>query len=304
MRAAIVPKVLPRLVERFCNDLWLIQGLADSTVAAYRADILKFNGWLDANQSTLLQDVSIDEVASWLASLQVRGISARTVARRISSLRRFYSFLIESRLLTADPTMLLMSPRFPDRIPNTPSQGDMENLLDITDLNSHAGLRDKSLLELLYATGIRASELSCLKIENIDFKQRTLHIVGKGERERLVVYGEESAFWLDLYLSRSRPAFRRDYRNSNVFLTTRGRQIRTEAIRLIVRKHAAVNNIERQMSTHSLRHAFATHLLDAGADLRSIQKLLGHVSISTTQIYTRVANKRKRELHAAKHPRY
>lgn len=304
MRAAIVPKVLPRLVERFCNDLWLIQGLADSTVAAYQADILKFNGWLDANQSTLLQDVSIDEVASWLASLQVRGISARTVARRISSLRRFYSFLIESRLLTADPTMLLMSPRFPDRIPNTPSQGDMENLLDITDLNSHAGLRDKSLLELLYATGIRASELSCLKIENIDFKQRTLHIVGKGERERLVVYGEESAFWLDLYLSRSRPAFRRDYRNSNVFLTTRGRQIRTEAIRLIVRKHAAVNNIERQMSTHSLRHAFATHLLDAGADLRSIQKLLGHVSISTTQIYTRVANKRKRELHAAKHPRY
>ena len=304
MRAAIVPKVLPRLVERFCNDLWLIQGLADSTVAAYRADILKFNGWLDANQSTLLQDVSIDEVASWLASLQVRGISARTVARRISSLRRFYSFLIESRLLTADPTMLLMSPRFPDRIPNTPSQGDMENLLDITDLNSHAGLRDKSLLELLYATGIRASELSCLKIENIDFKQRTLHIVGKGERERLVVYGEESAFWLDLYLSRSRPAFRRDYRNSNVFLTTRGRQIRTEAIRLIVRKHAAVNNIERQMSTHSLRHAFATHLLDAGADLRSIQKLLGHVSISTTQIYTRVANKRQRELHTDKHPRY
>lgn len=304
MRAAIVPKVLPRLVERFCNDLWLIQGLADSTVAAYRADILKFNGWLDANQSTLLQDVSIDEVASWLASLQVRGISARTVARRISSLRRFYSFLIESRLLTADPTMLLMSPRFPDRIPNTPSQGDMENLLDITDLNSHAGLRDKSLLELLYATGIRASELSCLKIENIDFKQRTLHIVGKGERERLVVYGEESAFWLDLYLSRSRPAFRRDYRNSNVFLTTRGRQIRTEAIRLIVRKHAAVNNIERQMSTHSLRHAFATHMLDAGADLRAIQKLLGHASISTTQIYTRVANKRQRELHTDKHPRY
>jgi len=303
MRTAIVPKVLPPLVEQFCNDLWLIQGLSDSTVAAYRADILKFNGWLDANSNTQLQNVTADEITSWLASLLERGISAKTVARNIASLRRFYSFLIEARLLTADPTILLMKVRLPERIPNTPSRGDMVSLLDITDLNSYAGLRDKSLLELLYATGLRASELSCLKIENINFKQRTLHIVGKGERERLVVYGEESAFWLDLYLSRSRPALRLDYRNSHVFLTTRGRQIRTEAIRLIVKKHAATNNVERPMSTHSLRHAFATHLLDAGADLRVIQMLLGHASISTTQIYTRVANKRKHELHAAKHPR-
>jgi integrase/recombinase XerD len=156
---------------------------------------------------------------------------------------------------------------------------------------------------MLYATGLRSAELANIKLGDIDFKNRVIRICGKGNKQRLVVFGEEASFWLDLYLSRSRPAMRRDYRCNDVFLSIRGRQISTGALRLVVKKHAFNNKIEKPMSTHSLRHAFATHLLDAGADLRVIQMLLGHACISTTQIYTFVSTKRVRKLHANSHPR-
>ena len=296
-------KCLPAAVEQFCNELWLVHGLADTTIAAYRADLLSFSSWLSCHNGKTLLQALIQDIDQWLASLLDRKISARSVARYAASLRRFYQYLVSNDLVSQDPTASIRKIKIPQKLPNPPTQDEVASLLDITDLNSHQGLRDKALLELLYATGLRAAELSGLKVGDIDFRNRVIRVCGKGNKERLVVYGEEAAFWLDLYLSRSRPAFRRDYRCNYVFLSVRGKKLNTGTLRLVVKKHAETNSIVRPLSTHSIRHAFATHLLDAGADLRVIQKLLGHACISTTQIYTFVATKRLVTLHAKSHPR-
>ena len=302
MGSAKSKSLLP-FVEQFSNELWLVHGLADRTIDAYRADLINFGSWLTQhNGKTLLQVQNLD-IEAWLASLLERKISARSVARYTASLRRFYQYLLTNGQVVQDPTMRLGKIKIPHRLPNTPTQDDVASLLDITDLNSHQGLRDKAMLELLYATGIRATELSDLKVEDFDFKNRVIRVCGKGNKERLVVYGEEAAFWLDLYLSRSRPALRQHYLCDHVFLSVRGKKISTGVLRLVVKKHASNKGIERPLSTHSLRHAFATHLLDAGADLRVIQELLGHACISTTQIYTFVATKRLVALHSMFHPR-
>lgn len=290
-------------MEQFCNDLWLSHGLADKTIAAYRADLIGFSSWLSRHNGKTLLQAQILDIDDWLASLLERKISPRSVARYSSTLRRFYRYLVSNDLVSQDPTASIRNIKIPRRLPNTPTQDEVASLLDIADLNSHQGLRDKALLELLYATGLRAAELSGLEIGDIDFRNRVIRVCGKGNKERLVVYGEEASFWLDLYLSRSRPAFRRDSRCNYVFLSVRGKKLNTGTLRLVVRKHAENNSIVRPLSTHSIRHAFATHLLDAGADLRVIQELLGHACISTTQIYTFVATKRVIELHTKFHPR-
>lgn len=296
-------KCLPAYMEQFCNDLWLSHGLADKTIAAYRADLIGFSSWLSRHNGKTLLQAQILDIDDWLASLLERKISPRSVARYSSTLRRFYRYLVSNDLVSQDPTASIRNIKIPRRLPNTPTQDEVASLLDIADLNSHQGLRDKALLELLYATGLRAAELSGLEIGDIDFRNRVIRVCGKGNKERLVVYGEEASFWLDLYLSRSRPAFRRDSRCNYVFLSVRGKKLNTGTLRLVVRKHAENNSIVRPLSTHSIRHAFATHLLDAGADLRVIQELLGHACISTTQIYTFVATKRVIELHTKFHPR-
>ncbi|MGA9163986.1 MAG: site-specific tyrosine recombinase XerD [Thiobacillus sp.] len=296
-------KCLPAYMEQFCNDLWLSHGLADKTIAAYRADLNGFSSWLSRHNGKTLLQAQILDIDEWLVSLLERKISPRSVARYSSTLRRFYRYLVSNDLVSQDPTASIRNIKIPRRLPNTPTQDEVASLLDIADLNSHQGLRDKALLELLYATGLRSAELSGLEIGDIDFRNRVIRVCGKGNKERLVVYGEEAAFWLDLYLSRSRPAFRRDYRCNYVFLSVRGKKLNTGTLRLVVRKHAENNSIVRPLSTHSIRHAFATHLLDAGADLRVIQELLGHACISTTQIYTFVATKRVIELHTKFHPR-
>jgi integrase/recombinase XerD len=290
-------------MEQFCNDLWLSHGLADKTIAAYRADLIGFSSWLSRHNGKTLLQAQILDIDEWLASLLERKISPRSVARYSSTLRRFYRYLVSNDLVSQDPTASIRNIKIPRRLPNTPTQDEVASLLDIADLNSHQGLRDKALLELLYATGLRSAELSGLEIGDIDFRNRVIRVCGKGNKERLVVYGEEASFWLDLYLSRSRPAFRRDSRCNYVFLSVRGKKLNTGTLRLVVRKHAENNSIVRPLSTHSIRHAFATHLLDAGADLRVIQELLGHACISTTQIYTFVATKRVIELHTKFHPR-
>lgn len=290
-------------MEQFCNDLWLSHGLADKTIAAYRADLIGFSSWLSRHNGKTLLQAHILDIDEWLASLLERKISPRSVARYSSTLRRFYRYLVSNNLVSQDPTASIRNIKIPRRLPNTPTQDEVASLLDIADLNSHQGLRDKALLELLYATGLRSAELSGLEIGDIDFRNRVIRVCGKGNKERLVVYGEEASFWLDLYLSRSRPAFRRDSRCNYVFLSVRGKKLNTGTLRLVVRKHAENNSIVRPLSTHSIRHAFATHLLDAGADLRVIQELLGHACISTTQIYTFVATKRVIELHTKFHPR-
>lgn len=290
---------IPVWIEQFINHLWLVENLADSTTVSYRSDLLVFNDWLTQNGYDLLK-VQPGVIELWLAS---RRASPRTVARRQIVLKRFYGFLKSRGQIESDPTRLLVRPRIPPRLPDVPSGSDMAALLDITALNSMTGLRDKAMLELLYATGLRASELSALEMNALNHHTRTIRIQGKGDRERLVMYGEEAAFWLDLYVSRARPALKHGSRENHIFLSTRGKPMRVEAIRLVVKKHAALNRIARRMTTHSVRHAFATHLLDAGADIRSIQLLLGHASISTTQIYTHVTTKKKLLIHQDRHPR-
>jgi len=216
-------KCLPAAVEHFCNELWLVHGLADATIAAYRADLLSFSSWLSTHNGKTLLQALIQDIDEWLASLLDRKISARSVARYTASLRRFYQYLVSNDLVSQDPTASIRKIKIPQKLPNPPTQDEVASLLDITDLNSHQGLRDKALLELLYATGLRAAELSGLKVGDIDFRNRVIRVCGKGNKERLVVYGEEAAFWLDLYLSRSRPAFMRDYHCNYVFLRCEAR---------------------------------------------------------------------------------
>ena len=293
---------IPVWIDQFINHLWLVESLADSTTASYRSDLLVYNDWLIQNGHDLLK-AQPDVIEKWLEVRFARRASPRTVARDQIVLKRFYGFLKTRGRIDVDPTLQLVKPRIPRSLPDAPSSSDMVSLLDITELNSLTGLRDKAMLELLYATGLRASELSALEMNDLNHQTRTIRVQGKGERERLVMYGEEAAFWLDLYVSRARPALRHEYRENHIFLSTRGKPMRVEAIRLVVKKHAESSSIERRMTTHSVRHAFATHLLDAGADLRSIQMLLGHASISTTQIYTQVTTKKKLLIHKSRHPR-
>ncbi|WP_298609629.1 tyrosine recombinase [uncultured Thiobacillus sp.] len=293
---------IPVWIDQFINHLWLVESLADSTTSSYRSNLLVYNDWLTQNGHDLLK-ARPDVIEQWFAFRFARRASPRTVVRDQIVLKRFYGFLKSQGKIDVEPTLHLVKPHIPRSLPDTPSSSDMVSLLDITELNSLSGLRDKAMLELLYATGLRASELSALEMNDLNHQTRTIRVKGKGERERLVMYGEEAAFWLELYVSRARPALRREYRESHIFLSTRGKPIRVEAIRLVVKRHAESNCIERRMTTHSVRHAFATHLLDAGADLRAIQKLLGHASISTTQIYTQVTTKRKLLIHQSRHPR-
>lgn len=263
---------------------------------------MTFHAWLSERGKTC-GDVRLEDVTAWMAVLKDKELHPRTVARRQASLKSFYRFLGEIGEVHEDPTARLISPVVPRGLPYAPSHADVASLLDIAELNSYPGLRDKALLELLYATGLRASEISGLQINDLEHERRFIRILGKGGRERLVVYGEEAAFWVNLYVSRARPALRRDYKCDALFLTSRGNRMCVEAIRVVVKKHALANNLTDRISTHSLRHAFATHLLDAGADLHVIQALLGHASITTTQIYTSVSSRRLTMLHALNHPR-
>lgn len=293
---------IPYWIEQFSSDLWLTKGYTDATVAAYRSDLSGFHRWLETRGKSCLEVVE-DDISAWLAALHEKTLNPRTVARRLASLKSFYRFLVKVGKVSEDPTLRLSKPQLPRSLPNTPTNADVASLLDITELNSYTGLRDKALLELLYATGLRASEVSGLMMNDLEQENRAIRILGKGERERLVVYGEEAAFWVNLYISRARPALRQDNKCDTLFLSARGKRMRVEAIRLIVRKHAKNNNVSRPISTHSLRHAFATHLLDGGADLRAIQILLGHASITTTQIYTSVSSRRRSAIHKRNHPR-
>lgn len=294
---------LPAPIAEFIDHLWLVENLADATTASYRSDLLIFHDWLIRNSEDLLK-VRPQTFERWQAFRYERGISAKTVARDLIVLKRFYGFLRKRGQIEDDPTLNLVIPCITRGIPVVPSSSEMNELLDIVNLNSLTGLRDKSMLELLYATGLRASELAELEMNDLDHRNRAIRVLGKGERERVVIYGEEAAFWLDLYVSRARPGLRQHhYRESRVFLSKRGKPLRVETICKIVKSHAELNRIACRITTHSVRHAFATHLLDAGADIRSIQLLLGHACISTTQIYTQVTTRKKLSIHRDRHPR-
>jgi len=295
------------LIDEFVDALWLADGLAKNTLAAYRSDLALFSGWL-AGRDIALQDAREADIDAYLAHLHAREPRPRpTTLRRLQAAqRRFYRWLIEQGRRNDDPLLNIQPPVLAERFPKTLSELNVEALLAAPDVGTPLGLRDRALLELLYATGLRVSELVGLKLFNLSLDDRVVRTFGKGGKERLVPLGEVAADWLQRWLREGRPALLKGRNSDYVFVTGRRNSagMTRQMAWTLIKKHAAAAGIAREkISPHVLRHAFATHLLNHGADLRVVQLLLGHADISTTQIYTHVARARLKELHAQHHPR-
>ena len=291
------------LIDRFCDHLWLEDGLAKLTLAAYRRDMKTFGAWLDKDRGRSLDAAVAGDVEAYLAWRFAGHAQPRSAARYTSALKRFYRYLLRENLISADPTLNLDSPKLPRSLPKTLTESDVERLLDSADINTPLGLRDRAMLETLYATGLRVSELVSLKLTAMNLNDGVLRVTGKGNKDRLVPLGEESVQWLKRYLTDARPALMARRVDDAVFVTARGEGMTRQAFWYLIKRRATAAGITRPLSPHTLRHAFATHLLNHGADLRVVQMLLGHSDISTTQIYTHVARERMKQLHAQHHPR-
>jgi len=289
-------------VELFLDALWLESGLSENTLAAYRNDLQHFAVWLDAQARTLFQ-VQSQDISRYLAERHVQGCSARSDARLLSSLRRFYRYQLRERRMPYDPTVALDSPRLGRPLPGTLSEQEVEALLLAPDVTRVIGLRDRCMLEILYAAGLRVSELVGLEVQQLNRQRGLVRIIGKGDKERLVPLGDEALGWVENYLRQARPDLLRGHGGDALFPGQGGRPITRQTFWHRIKRYAAQAGIRRSLSPHTLRHAFATHLLNHGADLRVVQLLLGHSDLSTTQIYTHVARQRLKDLHAAHHPR-
>ena len=289
------------LVQSFCDALWLEDGLSANTLAAYRRDLAGLANWLGGRSQTLAAATEAD-LLGYIAARHP-GSRASSANRRLSTLRRFYRHLLRERIRSDDPTVNIQAARQPPRFPKAISEQQVEALLAAPDTTGALGERDRTMLELLYATGLRVSELIGLRIVELSLADGVVRIVGKGSKERLVPLGEEAADWLQRHLAGGRRELlgRRDA--DAVFVTRRGQPMSRQMFWNLIRRYAIRAGIRSTLSPHTLRHAFATHLLDHGADLRVVQMLLGHADISTTQIYTHVARERLRQLHARHHPR-
>lgn len=290
-------------LDRFCDALWLEDGLSPRTLASYRSDLGRFAHWL-AGRNVALAAASSAEVEAYLAHLFGQGrLKARSAARALSSLRRFYRRLARDGERSDDPTALTASPRIPRSLPKSLTEAQVEALLDAPDIRTAEGFRDRVMLEVLYATGLRVSELVGLPVASVSLDMGVARVLGKGSKERLVPLGEEALDWVGRYLRETRGALLDGQQSPALFVTRRGGPMTRQAFWLRIKQHAVRAGIRSAVSPHVLRHAFATHLLNHGADLRVVQMLLGHADISTTQIYTHVARERLKQLHRQHHPR-
>jgi integrase/recombinase XerD len=289
-------RVRAHALDTFCDALWLEDGLAQNTIAAYRADLEQLEEFLG-------EDLLAADEARLFAFLAAKRGRTSSAARRVSSLKRFYQYCLRERLLAADPTLKLDPPKRAPRFPKTLSEADVEALLAAPNVATAMGLRDRAMLETLYATGLRVSELVGLKLHAVDLNARVARVLGKGAKERLVPLGEEAASWLERYLAAARPELQGKREPQALFITARGAGMTRQAFWHLIRRYGARAIPGKRLSPHVLRHAFATHLINHGADLRVVQMLLGHADISTTQIYTHVARERLKQLHAKHHPR-
>lgn len=293
------------LLDEWIDALWLADGLAKNTLAGYRSDLSLFAGWLAARQLTL---VGADEAAinAYLAHLNTRGGGIKSTSQRrlMASLKRLYRWLLDQGRISSDPLRNIEKPKPLQRFPKTLAEGQVEALLAAPDIGTPLGLRDRAMLELLYATGLRVTELIGLRLFELSRDDNVVRVLGKGAKERLVPLGEVAAEWLTRYLAEARPVLLGERVADALFVTARGAPMTRQMFWTLVKKHALAAGIPAQrISPHVLRHAFATHLLNHGADLRVVQLLLGHADISTTQVYTHVARERLKQLHAAHHPR-
>ncbi len=291
-----------QLVELWLNSLWLEKGLSDNSRASYQRDLWQYAVWLNGRNTGLLQ-AGRAELQAYLHWRLEQQLKSSTTSRLLSCLRGFYRFLLRERYLDHDPTLNLDNPRLARPLPKTLSESDVEQLLAAPDCQDVLGLRDRAMLEMLYASGLRISELVGLQLEQVNQRLGVIRVIGKGNKERLVPVGDEALRWLEKYLRHSRPELLRDGREEALFLSQRGQMMTRQAFWYRVHRYALESGIDKPLSPHVLRHAFATHLINHGADLRVVQMLLGHSDLSTTQIYTHVANHRLQSLHREHHPR-
>jgi integrase/recombinase XerD len=291
------------LVQKFMNALWIEEGLSENTQKAYGSDLALFAHWLGEKQQSNLLLATAIEVEEYLAHKYRQQASERSSARLLSSLRKFFLYCVREGFLLEDPTATIESPRIGRLLPRTLTEADVEALLDAPDTEDLLGCRDRVMLEVLYATGLRVSELVGLRLGQVNLRQGVMRVVGKGNKDRLVPIGEEAEDWLNRYLQTVRPAILKGKRTDDLFVTERGAAMTRQAFWYLIKRHAFKAGIHKPLSPHTLRHAFATHLLNHGADLRVVQMLLGHSDLSSTQIYTHIAQERLKDLHARCHPR-
>ncbi len=288
-------------IDAFIDALWLEEGLARNTLAAYRRDLSLYAQWLGQHGRALDETAEADLQAYFAA--RHAGTKPTSANRRLTVFKRYFRWALRERLVTADPTLKLMAAKQPLRVPKTLTESQVEALLDAPDVDTPLGLRDRTMLELIYASGLRVSELVGLKTFNVGMSEGVLRVLGKGSKERLVPFGQVARDWIQRYLEDARGAILSGQQTEDLFVTARGQGMTRAMFWVIVKKHAASAGIHSPLSPHTLRHAFATHLLNHGADLRAVQMLLGHADISTTTIYTHVARERLKQLHAQHHPR-
>ena len=297
-----MPVIEHPLVERFLESLWMEKGLSPHTVSAYRSDLAQYQSWLQ-ERGIELHGSGREAILDYLAWRLSAGYQARSTARFLSGLRGFYRFLLREGLIEQDPTLQVELPQLGRPLPKSLSEADVEALLAAPDIGEPIGLRDRAMLEVLYACGLRVTELISLTLEQVNLRQGVLRVFGKGSKERLVPLGEEAMVWVARYVRDSRPLLLDGKPSDVLFPSLRGEQMTRQTFWYRIKHQARVAGISKSLSPHTLRHAFATHLLNHGANLRVVQMLLGHSDLSTTQIYTHVARARLQALHEAHHPR-
>ena len=290
------------LVDRFLDAIWMERGLSQNTLGAYRADLMTLGRGL-AEEQKVIDTADKADLLDFIAKRVESGAKPRSTARQLSSFRRFFRYILREGLRDVDPTADIEMPRIGRSLPKTLSEDEVDALLNAPNTDEPLGHRDRAMLELLYATGLRVSELINLKQSQINFNQGVLRIVGKGDRERLIPLGDEAQHWLKEFINGPRMEILLERQTDYLFPTRRGDRMTRQAFWHIIKRYAEKAGIRSKMSPHSLRHAFATHLLNRGADLRVVQMLLGHSDLSTTQIYTHVARERLKDLHGEHHPR-
>ncbi len=300
--AAALPAASQAAIDAFVDALWIEDGLAPLTLAAYRRDLSLYAAWLHRQAARALDDSRESDLLAFIAQRHAT-TRATTANRRLTVFKRYFRWALREHRLAADPTLRLLAARQPLRVPRTLSEAQVDALLNAPDVDTPLGLRDRSMLELMYASGLRVSELVQLKTVQVGLNEGVVRVLGKGARERLVPFGAEAAAWLQRYLVQARPAILAGQASQALFVTRRGAGMTRQMFWRLVKRHAAQAGIDAPLSPHTLRHAFATHLLNHGADLRAVQMLLGHADIGTTTIYTHVARERLRQLHAQHHPR-
>lgn len=291
------------LIQEFIDYLGHEKGLADNTLESYSRDLKQYYGFLSGDTATSLAGASQSTIVAYLMFLRKQGKATATIARRLAALKAFYQFLVKENYVASDPTDELSSPKLERKLPKVLTVEEVERLLAQPDASSPAGRRDKAMLELLYATGIRVSELVSLNVPDVDLKEGFVRCMGKGSKERVVPMGEIAVAALRGYLDNARQKIIADPKERAVFVNHHGKRLTRQGFWKIVKKYASQAQIRKEITPHTLRHSFATHLLENGADIRAVQEMLGHADISTTQIYTHVTKDRLKDVYAKSHPR-